>query len=977
MGNHRAFRIILLLFGIWVNFAIVSSKLHAKSWQVSVSAQKWVDSVFRKLSLEEKIAQLFVLAAYSNRDSVHIKEISEAISKYKIGGLCFFQSNAVEQVRLTNIYQSLSKVPLMIFMDAEWGVGMRLDDVVKMPFQIMLGATNDASLVYEYAKLVGKQFRRLGMHFNFAPVLDVNSNSNNPVINYRSFGEDKEQVALMGIQYIKGLEKMGILASAKHFPGHGDVAVDSHFDLPVIRKTLSELNDLELYPFRRAISETHLAGVMVAHLNLPKIMEKKREPSSISPEIIQNLLRGQLQFSGLVISDALNMDAFKKHISAKNANILVLKAGNDILDLPENLAVSINNIKQEMLKAPEFFNAVEQKVKRVLLSKYSAGLYQKPAKISTENLLYDLNEYSRSYLPREISDNAITLVRMEKADFLEQIQNNSRPILYVAMGEKNHNKLSYILRQNYNCNVEFLALDAPKREVRRIYSNYKNKNPLVLIGMHAYGSSVRKNYNFNSTTKLVLKKFSKFPYHMGLLFGNPYTLKNFSRLPNILLAYNNSNETQSAVANILAGKQFPRGHLPFNSERENMGAGIHSFELNLSYSDNRSRERFSEVDKIIQEEIKAKTFPGAVVMAIKDGHILYEQAFGRQSYEDNSPAITPNTIYDVASLTKGVATTLAVMKLYEEKQIDLNAKLSKYLPLLKGTNKENITIKEVLWHESGLPAWLPFHKTLAKVKTTPLPYSSTEYGDYNIRVARNLYLHKAWYDSLIQALLKVPMGEKKYRYSDIGFIFLGMAIEQITQMKLDEYLRRYIYAKIGTEWTMFNPYGKVSLRNIAPTEKDATMPRALVHGFVHDYIAALMGGVTGHAGLFSCAPDLALIAQLLLNKGRLKNMELFKPETVELFTQLKHLPNRRALGFDKPEFGAKSNYPSAYASNLAFGHSGFTGTFIWVDPKYNFAFVFLSNRVHPDANNNLIRKHKVRERILDLFYQYILQAPSK
>lgn len=934
--------------------------------------KQWVDSIFATLSLEEQIAQLFILPAYSNKDSIHVEEICEAITKYKIGGICFFQANAVEQVRLTNLYQSLSKVPLMIFMDAEWGVGMRLDDVANMPFQIMLGAMNDASLVYEYAKIVGRQFKRLGMHFNFAPVLDINSNSDNPIINYRSFGEDKEQVALMGIQYIRGLEKMGILASAKHFPGHGDVDVDSHYELPVIHKTISELNDLELYPFRRAIMETNVAGIMIAHLNLPKIMDKKHLPSSISPEIIKNILREKLNFSGLVISDALNMDGFKKYIANDHANLLALKSGNDLLNLPDNLGFSIKSIKQEMLRDSSFLFEVQQKVKRVLLSKYHAGLYKKINSISSENLIYDLNEYSRSALNREIVNSAITLVRMKKKDFLDELQNNSRLILYIAIGEKSHNKLSYILRQNYNCSVEFLDLKANKKEVYRIYNMYKKHNPLVLIGMHSYGSSVKKNYNFNNATKLVLNKFSKFPYNMSLLFGNPYILKNFDKIPNILLAYNNSNETQSAVANILAGKQFPRGHLPFNTKHDLLGAGIHSLELNLGYPELHKSKHLAKIDNIMREEIAAKTFPGAVIMAIKDGRIIYQKAFGKQCYDECSNLVTPNTIYDVASLTKGFATTLAIMKLYEDKIIDIDAKLSQYLPLLKGTNKENITIKEVLWHESGLPAWLPFHKTLAKINSSPLPYSSKEYGKYNIRIAQNLYFHHSWHDSLIQSMLKMPLGEKKYRYSDIGFIFLGMLVQQVSQLSLDEYLRHYIYDKIGTEWTMFNPYNKVALSHISPTENDKVIPRAQVHGFVHDYIAALMGGVAGHAGLFSTAPDLMLIAQLLLNKGNLKNMELFKPETVEMFTQLKHLPNHRGLGFDKPELGGNRSYPSSYSSDLTFGHSGFTGTAVWIDPKYNFAFVFLSNRVYPNANNNQLRKHKVRERILDLFYQYIL-----
>lgn len=957
-----AFRLIYLIF--------FTTPLFAQS--PTYQTRKWADSVFYSLSASERIAQLFVIAAYTNKDSNHINETAEIIAKYKVGGLCFFQNSARKQIALTNYYQSVSQVPLLLFMDAEWGVGMRLDSVVKMPFQIMLGAVSDASLVYEYAALIARQFHRLGMHFNYAPVVDINTNPQNPVINYRSFGSDKEKIALMGWQYVQGLQDQGILASLKHFPGHGDVNKDSHLELPHINKSLPELEQEELYPFRYILEHSAVAGVMIGHLNLPKIMGKKKLPSSISPAIIKNLLIEDMGFKGLIFTDALNMDAFRKYIEDDKAGLLALKAGNDMLCLIENIPYTIKTILEEMAEDAAFQSAMDAKVKKVLMIKYQVGLAQKQTPLTDEYLLRDLNAFERSALARDIPNNAITFARLEDADLLDKI--NGAPFLHLVVGEKKPNRLAYLLRKHLNAYTEYIDLKEKKSRIKQLLNTYKNKVAATLISVHNYGSDIDNNFHLSDNQlKFIVKKCSKMPYMFLAFFGNPYIAQNFERHNNIALCYNNETTTQSAFADILAQKQFPKGRLPFSlSENLPLHHSITARQLILKPQPNPALAQ--KINALIDNAITQKTFPGCVIMAVHKGRVIYEKAFGTYDYQHEQKTHL-ESIYDIASLTKGFGTTLAIMKLYEEKKLRLDQPLSDFLPFLSGTDKEKITIREVLLHESGLPAWLPYHLYTLKTHLKPPPYAPYKNAAYTIPVAPHFYMHRQWKDSLMQALIRVPLGDKKYVYSDIGFIFLGQLIEQLTQMPLDVYLRRHIFDRIGTLHTFYNAYDKTPLSHIAPTEQDRTFRKTLIRGYVHDYIAAMFGGVTGHAGLFSTAPDLALIGQMLLNGGKLKQMTLFKPQTINYFTQYlsPQGKNRRALGFDKPDLDPAHPYPGPYCSDRAFGHSGFTGCAMWVDPKYDLIYIFISNRIHPSANNRLIQKNKVREHVLNAIYESILQ----
>lgn len=959
-------------FWCWAVFVLCARPSMGMVQTVASAQERWVDSVFEQLSTDEKIAQLFVISAYTNRDSNHVEEVKFLISRYQIGGLCFFQNSAREQIRLCQEYQRLAKVPLMIFMDAEWGVGMRLDSVAVMPFQIALGAMADASYVYEYGRIVARQFKRIGAHFNFAPVVDVNTNPHNPVINYRSFGQDKHTVAIMGAAYVRGLQDNGVLASLKHFPGHGDVSSDSHFELPYLKKNREQIGD-ELYPFRYCIEHTDVAGVMVAHLNLPKIMGRKKIPSSVSPEIVEQMLVKELNFRGLVFTDALNMEAFRKYIEDDSANLLALRAGNDILNIVDNVAFSVKTIRESMQEDPGFRVQVYGKVKKILRAKYRVGLSRRPVAPPEQNLLFDLNEFERTPLPRDIANNSITLVRLEQPSVLKKLAQGAK-VLYVAVGEKQHNKFSYLLRKRYNCDVRFVPLDMPKASVKNIYNSYKRHgdNVVVLVGLHRYGSSVKNNYNYNATVKFAVKRFSKFRHNIVVLFGNPYMIRNLDASGNILQCYNNEEYTQAAAADILASKQFPKGKLPVSPDaRTPLHSGLTSYDLNITAAEQKNADWSQEIDKLLRRSLADGVFPGCSVLALHKGKVIYEKQFGFLSTAGRQP-VDQHTIYDLASLTKSLATTLAIMKLYEDGHIRLDDKIADHLPLLRTTNKRHITIRQALLHEAHLPAWLPYHRYLLGLKVTPSPFATQASATHPFEIANHFYMSTAWRDSLVKALVSVPLlRERKYLYSDIGFIYLGWMIEKITGQTLEEYVRRNIFDRVGTMYTFFNPIHKTPLYRIAPTEQDSTFRHTLVHGYVHDYVSAMLGGQTGHAGLFGTARDLALIGKLLSQGGRLQNMQLFKPQTIHTFTKYGSDISRRSLGFDKPELARQPSYPSPLASEQSFGHTGFTGTMFWVDPQRDLVYVFLSNCIHPSASNTLLRRLKIREAVLHLLYQHI------
>jgi beta-N-acetylhexosaminidase len=937
----------------------------------NVPAKAWVDKEYARLSKDERIAQLMIVRL-STIDSktkaitFFDDKVKGLIKKYNIGGVCIFQGSPVKQAIMINKLQSIAKTPLMMCIDAEWGVGMRItDSVLPLPKQMMLGAMKDETIVYKYGKLVAEQCKRIGLQVNYAPVVDVNNNPNNPVINDRSFGEDKYKVANFGIQYMKGMQDNGVMACAKHFPGHGDVAVDSHYDLPVINKSLTELDSLELYPFRK-IFDAGVGSVMLAHLYIPAIDKTENRATSLSPENINGLMRKQLNYQGLTFTDALEMQGVKKFFPNGAASVQSLIAGNDMLCLPEDVPAAIKKVKGAIKNKLLTWADIEMHCKKVLMTKYEYGLQKAPV-INIENLTIDLNA-GISAMRRLVAENAITLVAKKDSTFFPLRDTKPGDIAFVGFGITAENEFAKRMRVDYNAKIFF----STESDLENKLKKYKK----VVIGVHNVGRFSSTNFGFTKANLDFLNAIQQNDNVLSFVFGNAYSLKNMCAAKNLVMCYEDDAIVQGTAVDLLQGKIFYKGVLPvtvcdnlkYGIGHVTVGTATMFEKKNLVYN----REKLLVIDSIAINAIENFATPGCVVLALRDGKIVYEKAFGNFMYEKLSP-VSLNTVYDVASVTKICATTLAIMKLYEEEKLDLKKKLSDYLPETFKTNKQNIVVEKLLLHEAGLVPFIPFYKETIDAFGRPFPilYSKTANDSFSVRVTENLYMKNEWKDTIYKRILTSALGVKgKYVYSDNDFIFLGKIVEKISGQPLDEYVLDNFYVPMGLQSIGFDPLLRNNNANIAPTENEKVFRNQIIRSTVHDPGAAMMGGVAGHAGLFSNAYDLAAIMQMLLNGGIFNAKQYFKKETVDLFTTYQSKKSRRGFGFDKPEKDnatRKDPYPALSVSDKTFGHTGFTGTAVWADPQTNFIYIFLSNRVYPDVSNTLLRMN-VRTKLLDALY---------
>lgn len=962
-------KLSLIAIGIFALLTDISAQYKSK-----LPEKEWVDSVFNSLSKDEKIAQLMVLRAHSNLGPDHVQKLVSDIRKHNPGALCFFQGGPVRQANLTNMYQSLAKTPLMITIDGEWGVGMRLDSVSKLPYQLTLGAMNDAGLVYSMGTVVGDQCRRLGIHVNYAPVVDINNNSNNPVIGYRSFGEDKHKVARFGVAYMNGMQHAGIMACAKHFPGHGDTEVDSHLDLPVINKSVSELDSLELYPFKELI-RAGVGSVMIAHLYIPAIDNTANRATSLSYNNVTTLLRERLGFQGLTFTDALEMKGVTKFFPAGEASVQALIAGNDMLCLPEDLGKAIKAVKEAIQNKKITWEQIDAKVRRVLYAKFQLGLTESK-RIETKNLIYDLNANIEA-IKIKVAKESLTLLSNQQ----KQIPiKKGRKVAYVGLGVNELNAFGERMKEDWDADVFFFSYKEDEGRISSIYNSISAGGyDVVVIGVHDYSMRPASNYGI-SENALTLWKRLQSQNAITMVFGNVYAVKNFCEGKNLVACYQDEAAFQHNAADLLAGKTDAPGRLPVTI------CDSYKYGFGLAYSRPdrtpmlNTAASFYEVDSIVENALNNKVFPGCVVMALHKGEIIYHKAFGTNTYDDDKP-VRKESIFDLASVTKISATTLAVMKLYEEGKLNLKKRLGDYLPETKGTNKANLEIEDILLHEAGLVAFIPFYReTIDTGSGDPLPgiYSSKETPQYSFRVGENIYMRNDWRDTIMKRILASPLTPRgKYVYSDNDFIFLGMIVERISGMNLNDYVYRNFYSKMGMRTTGFQPRKKFNAeQEIVPTEVERYFRRQTIRGDVHDPGAAMLGGIAGHAGLFSNAYDLAILYQMLLNGGTLNGQRFLNEKTINKFTAYGSRNSRRGLGFDKPE---KDNhkrddpYPSKLASPETYGHTGFTGTCVWVDPEHDFVFIFLSNRVHPTSRNPLLSQLNVRANIQDAFYRQIMQ----
>lgn len=970
---------------------------------------RWVDNVYNALSLEQKIGQLFMIAAYSGGEKYNQPLIEKLIRENGIGGLIFMQGTPTAQIEQTNLYQKMSNVPLLIGMDAEWGLGMRLKGVKDFPRQLMLGAARDSTLVYKMAAAIAGQCRRMGVHIDFAPVIDVNNNPNNPVINFRSFGENKIKVANYGIQYMRGLQDNGIIACAKHFPGHGDTETDSHKDLPQINKSLTELEKLEFYPFKSLIANG-IQSIMIAHLQIPALEKNANTPTTLSYNTITELLKNKMGFDGLIITDALNMEGVAKHYQPGDIDVMALKAGNDVLLFSQDVASGVAKIKNAISKNQISMERLEESVKKILKAKYDVGL-NKLNKLSSIDIDNDLNQYTSS-LRLQIAEASLTLLN-DPHQVINRLKSNAaKNPVYVAVGGSETNAFAQNLKK-YNI---YKQLSAPtkSKDIKSFLKKIDDADAIV-VGIHGMSGYPTQNFGLDAVEIEVIKTLLGKKKSIAVLFGNPYALRQFCEHEGFLVAYDEAEETQQTAAQIIGGQLKAKGKLPVSvCEKYKAGDGIASLttllgeisdtsafakqnksingtDLKTKYIKDISLECcvnplalgininvLDQLDDFLQSCIRQGAFPGCRVLASKDGKVFYDKAFGHLT-TDRRNAVDINTVYDIASVTKVAATTLAIMKLYDGGKLNLNDYLGKYVSRTRGTDKEYLRIKDILLHQAGLKSWVPFYKeTLDSTKHPRTDiYARSESSRFPYKVASNLYMRSDWIDTMWKRILYSPLENRgKYVYSDLDFIFLQKVVESMTKKSLDEYLYEEFYRPLSLSSTAFNPRKKLPGKEIAPSEYDNYFRYQNIEGYVHDMGAAMFGGVSGHAGLFSTPNDLGVIFQMLLNGGIYNGKRYLQKSTVDLFTSKQSSISRRALGFDKPEPNpSKGNPCSDNASLKTFGHQGFTGTCVWADPEYNLIFVFLSNRTYPSAENKLINRLNVREKAQSLIYTAMGIAP--
>lgn len=941
----------------------------------SVVQMAWVENTYHNLSLEERIGQLFMVSVASNQGKSATDKVKELVKEHGIGGVIFLVGGPVRQAQLTNEYQAASKVPLLIGSDAEWGLAMRLDSTYAFPWNMTLGAIQDSTIVERIGHQIGKHAKRLGVHINFAPDLDVNNNPRNPIIGNRSFGEDPKNVAQKGRAFVRGLEKAGVLSSGKHFPGHGDTATDSHKALPIINSSKERLDTLELYPFKK-VMESGLSSTMVAHLDVPSLEPREGHPSTLSKNIVTGVLQEQIGFQGLVITDALNMKAVSQFAPEGEVELQAFLAGNDMLLMPENVLTA----KETFLKAYQEGVISEERlarsVKKILMAKYKVGLYNYTP-VDLKNLYEDLNGIENDVIYEEAIEAAITVAKNNFALMpIKKLDN--KKIAYVHFGDDSGSTFLQSLNKFYKVtHIKAKDIAGYKKEL----SNYN----LVIIGFHKNNESPWKGYKFSKNELFWLEEISRLRTSNTILalFAKPYALLdvlNFDTTDGVVVGYQNSEIAQEKVAEVIFGAIGATGKLPVSAHNEfPVGTGTNVKPIQrLGYSIpervGMSSEMLAEVDTLVQHGMDSLMFPGAQVLVARRGKVIYNKSFGKPTYQSEKK-ITQESIYDLASLTKILSTLPMIMKMEEEGKIALNDTFKDLIPEYADTELKDVSVLKALSHYGRLPSWIAFYlDTLTKDrKPSPEFYRQNPSEAFPYKVAEHLYLTRSFKDSIYARIGRQSLKSNRYRYSDVGYYVFKEYIESTYGRPIDVLVDEFLYKPMGLQRTTFNPLKKFSKEAIVPTEEDDYYRYQTVQGYVHDMGAAMQGGVGGHAGLFSTANEVAKIMQMYLQDGYYGGERFFNARTVKRFNTCYFCNKnvRRGVGFDKPQLEGKGPTCGCVSRN-SFGHSGFTGTYTWADPDEEIVYVFLSNRTYPSATNTLLIKSGLRTRIQQAIYDAII-----
>jgi len=936
---------------------------------INLESNSWVEKELSSLSLSARIGQFFMVAAYSGKGEAHLKQVDSLITNQKVGGVIFFQGNRTNLTSSINRFQKAAEIPLLIGMDAEWGVQMRLLGEDRFPYNYTLGAANDPRLTQRISEMIAQECRGLGIHLNFAPVADVNSNPNNPVIGFRSYGENPKEVAKHVEAAVKGMENQGVLTSLKHFPGHGDTDKDSHLTLPIVTNTYAQINAIDFFPFRSGI-RAGASTVMIGHLNVPAL-DPSGTPSSLSKVVIHNYLKGDLGFQGLVISDALGMRAVTERYGEAEVCVKAFQAGCDILLFPGDVKGAINAILKKVESGEITRTEIDSRCRKILAAKYKAIINPKKQKVYSEGVI--------KLAKRQVYEKALTVLKNEHE--VLPIKRFDKRIAHVSIGENTASldaSMDLISKLDH---FHFLT----GQEAQRVFDSKRLEYDMIITSVHASSLSIKNGYGLPEGWKSWVESQDTLKENVLLVFGNPLALSkdvNLKAINTVIVGYENNPIALDRAGQLLMGAYASEGKLPLTVNSQfKRGAGIKiksGGRLKESQPEELgiSPQNLAQIDSIVEKGILTGAFPGCQIIVAVKGKVIYRKSFGFHTYKNDNRVIDTD-VYDIASITKIASSTLSLMHMESNGEFSLDGKLSDYLPKLTyGTAYGALRLKAMMSHQAGLKPWIPFYtKTLKDYQPNPVFYQGLRSDSFPTQVSSNLWIVDGYTDLIYKRILATPLNRKRYKYSDVGYYFVKKIIENKSGLTLDQYVEDKFYKPMGFNHLRYNPKEHFPLSQILPTENDTIFRREQIHGHVHDQGAAMMGGVGGHAGLFSNASDLAGLMQLFLNKGNYAGVSYVDPDVIDRYTGCQYCPtNRRGAGFDKPTVNLNGGPTCNKVSLASFGHSGFTGTLAWADPVHEVNYVFLSNRVYPDAENWKLVRMNIRTDIQEAIYTALSEA---
>ena len=981
---------IVATIGLWLIFVAVMAQQPAvlvKGKADSQECKEWVETRLEQMTLKEKIGQLFIHTAPLQDNEATHKNLRNAVKEYKVGGLLFSGGALATQAKLTNMAQEMAGIPLLMTFDGEWGLAMRLKQLPAFSRNRVMGCIQDNGLIYEYGREVARQCREVGVHVNFAPVADVDNNPLNPVINTRSFGGDPKNVADKVVAYSRGLEDGGVLSVSKHFPGHGDTNVDSHKALPVLKFSRERMDSIEMYPFRKAV-EAGLGGVMVGHLEVPALSKK---PASLSTEII-GILKEEFGFKGLVFTDALEMKGVSNN---QNVAARALMAGNDMLLVPRNLKRELDGVLQAVKAGQITEEEITERCRKVLTFKYALGLHEKQF-VQLSGLEQRLTRPAARELMDRLEKAAVTVVSNDGGILPLDVDQKKTVIFSIgkaSQGKAFHEQLSKYMQVD--------RIHAGSDSIPSL-SRRLGKYEKVIVAIHTEKYAAYQSMLATLSARLPLVYVYLTPMQRIYNKGNAW-----KKAAAVVMGHSESENVQRFVADVLMGREQATGRLSVevkNYRKPGDGVTVALKQTKIYRPEDYGMDAgiLKKIDDVALEGIEGKAYPGCQILILKDGAPVYEKCFGTYTY-GGKEKVDEESVYDIASLTKTTATLLAVMKLYDEGRFGLTDPISKYVSALRGSRKGRITIEDLLYHQSGLPGSWQFYReaiddssytgTFYKAKVDPTHrlqvdkrlyvvdgfkykeeyISDTRSDEYPLQVAQGMFVSKAFPKRMLEMIASdtIPLRDRRYRYSCLNFMLLKEMVEHITGMPMDEYLEREFYAPMGMDRTLYRPTTRFKAEQIVPTvQKDYLRGRKELRGYVHDEIAAFMGGVSGNAGLFSNARDVAKVYQMLADGGIYDGKRYLTQETCRLFMNRKSRISRRTLGFDKPEPAPGKGPCADEAPAEVVGHTSFTGTCAWADPKNGLVFVFLSNRIYPRPfDHKALMSLNIRPRIQQLMYQ--------